>query len=68
MSILDLAERCAEIGQSITGRACPVMRAPDGGVPPVPSFIYRSRFATPRAILTLDQHLRDLMGRLINEE
>ncbi|HVI88908.1 MAG TPA: NAD(P)-dependent oxidoreductase [Dongiaceae bacterium] len=68
MSVLDLAERCAEIGQSITGRACHVVRAPDGGVAPTLPFIYRSRFATPRAILTLDQHLRDLMGRLINEE
>jgi UDP-glucose 4-epimerase len=68
MSVLELAERCADIGQSMTGRACQVVRAPEGGLPPTLPFIYRSRFAMPRAILTLDQHLRDLMGRLINEE
>lgn len=68
MSVLDLAQRCAEIGQSMTGRACQVVAGPDSGNLPALPFIYRSRFVMPRAILTLDQHLRDLMGRLMNEE
>lgn len=68
LSVINLAERCALIGQSITGRPSQVIRMPGNAALSTPPFIYRSRFAAPRAILTLDQHLRDLMGRLINEE